>query len=57
MAEARRVNWVLVRSRYTRKNENNQTTLPFIKLPFLGLKFFIIDFWEYHGSKLCSKTF
>ena len=56
MAEARRINWALVRNSYTRKNENNQTTLPFIKLPFLDLKFFI-NFWEYHESKLSSKTF
>ena len=57
MAEARRMNWALVRNSYTRKNENNQTTLPFIKLTFLDLKFFIINFWEYHESKLSSKTF
>ena len=57
MAEARRMNWALVRSSYKRKNENNQTTLPFIKVPFLDLKVFIINFWEYHESKLSSKTF
>ena len=57
MAEARHMNWALVRNSYTRKNENNQTTLPFIKLTFLDLKFFIINFWEYHESKLSSKTF
>ena len=54
MAETRRMNWALVRNSYTRKNENNQTTLPFIKLPFLDLKFFI-NFWEYHESKLSLK--
>ena len=57
MAEARRMNWALVRSSYKRKNENNQTTLPFIKVPFLDLEVFIINFWEYHESKLSSKTF
>ena len=57
MAEARRMNWALVRNSYKRKNENNQTTLPFIKVPFLDLKVFIINFWEYHESKLSSKTF
>ena len=57
MAEARRMNWALVRNSYTRKNENNQTTLPFIKLPFLDFKFFITNFWEYHESKLSSKKF
>ena len=57
MAEARRMNWALVRNSYTRKNENNQTTLPFVKLPFLDLKFFIINFWEYYESKLSSKAF
>ena len=57
MAEARRMNWALVRSSYKRKNENNQTTLPFVKVPFLDLKVFIINFWEYHESKLSSKTF
>ena len=56
MAEARRMNWALVRNSYTRKNENNQTTLPFIKVPFLDLKFFIINFWKYYESKLSSKT-
>ena len=56
MAEARRMNWALVRNSYTRKNENNQTTLPFIKLPFLDLNFFIINFWKYYESKLSSKT-
>ena len=57
MAEARRMNWDLVRNSYTRKNEKNKTTLPFVKLPFLDLKFFIINFWEYYESKLSSKAF
>ena len=57
MAQARRMNWALVRNSYKRKNENNQTTLPFIKVPFLDLEVFIINFWEYHESKLSSKTF
>ena len=57
MAETQRMNWALVHNSYTRKNENNETTLPFIKLPFLGLTFFSINFWEYHESKLSSKTF